>query len=726
MKHIAKYLSKQIYVLRSWIWSRNKAKEHLAGSAADAGAYLSEKATSAHRVPQFSFQPTEPEPFSGADAICSPLESIGHWYISGHLIGRLPSQSESRDRFTALGRIFATLSNAKPIRDEVTNAESVVLDSEHSVEKRLTEANDCDGFALADIWFVNSDTLRLRLSDDAAFAGLPRLVQGFQYDPNDPDHLVGVARSTLCSDMMEFVDVGLLDPYAPVLLVLSNLEGEIASVVLVPFPSLCRGGVHYGELLAEARGASYMLALQQVGRRLKYQALSRGGRAALQGIRIDLMRATGTEKIFDPALKRWLTTKLGIGIAPGYVPSFMSEAVRGYLETELRSSPIGDQDNVLYLPADAIPSLHAIFMENRALDAAELRAFVLSSDIDLTPHWLLQPPKKARSLSPCNAPIEVFPILQNARLSETVVRSEVVSDNMPTAAIRFRSLAAVIDERLLIPEARAFPSECEGRGTDAQSVSVVLDAQGDVSLLGATLEAIALQDSAPLKEVFIVCQSQFVSDAKKLADKVLPDCSRVVACLSELTHGERLNQALSQAQADLILIVGEGVILHNSETIASLVSSMRAPDIASATCPLLIPQGSKQDQFVVSAGYGVTSHVSGGDTGKLIDLSDIVTAIPGQVWPIRYNTCQLVMIRTLAWRKYGGFTRTEARSDELVTPFWVNAISDAKFHLLNGEVTASSLSLAKKDSDAFLTEAEFPVSFGEASCVSIGAWRLVP
>ena len=94
---------------------------------------------------------------------------------------------------------------------------------------------------LADGWFDGPTMLKLRFA--GGFAGVARV---FQFD--HAGALVCVAEATLAGSEADTVELRLINPLNEAVVVLSGYDGELVDSVVVPFPSLLRGGLQHGEL----------------------------------------------------------------------------------------------------------------------------------------------------------------------------------------------------------------------------------------------------------------------------------------------------------------------------------------------------------------------------------------------------------------------------------------------------------------------------------------------
>ena len=108
-------------------------------------------------------------------------------------------------------------------------------------------------------WFADRSTLRLMLAVGGdAGSGSPSLViRAYQAGPASPNDLSPVGEGVQLPPVGPvFHDLLLLDPLMPLLLELSDVEGTTLAIVLLPFPSLLPGGLHWAELKAQQTEAN--------------------------------------------------------------------------------------------------------------------------------------------------------------------------------------------------------------------------------------------------------------------------------------------------------------------------------------------------------------------------------------------------------------------------------------------------------------------------------------
>jgi len=217
------------------------------------------------------------------------------------------------------------------------------------------------GTTLLDCWFTNHGRLRTRWKSEP-----PIVVRAYQHDTSCDGKLRMVAEG-LSGTNVDCVDASLCNPYFPVLFVMSEPQGTVSETQLLAFPSLCRGGIHYSELLAiSGKPDAGRQALDPIGHGQaltdRLLALFPGDRAPLVGaLSIDLAGADGSRPLFQPDFRAWLARVARIGIG---APE-PSQRDRGgtFLASTVELSVPGTRDpsrGILILSGEMVPTVSVL------------------------------------------------------------------------------------------------------------------------------------------------------------------------------------------------------------------------------------------------------------------------------------------------------------------------------------------------------------------------------
>ena len=102
-------------------------------------------------------------------------------------------------------------------------------------------------FSWVDGWYCDSHRLRLRLAPQKYVSSLHW--QAFQWHPRCRE-LCSCGSLELGDELEQIVDIPLHDALAPLLLCAGDGGKGLAELLVLPFPSLLRHGLHHGELVA--------------------------------------------------------------------------------------------------------------------------------------------------------------------------------------------------------------------------------------------------------------------------------------------------------------------------------------------------------------------------------------------------------------------------------------------------------------------------------------------
>jgi hypothetical protein len=544
------------------------------------------------------------------------------------------------------------------------------------------------GFDFGDVWFINDRDLRARLN---APAGCTRrfVLSCYQFapairlptqQPATQRRLLRLAEQVAPRGELDFADISTSNPYLPLLFTLTTAAGAMIAATLLPFPSLCRGGAHYGELLSGSEGKDYLTALRMVSHRLLEERLSDAGPSALARIEVDLRDATGAERIFSADLRSWLDQEGGVTIAPA-APARGGEgrAVR-YLEESVTTPgpapPSAPRPFTLHLPADAIPSLRVLV--SRRLPGPNdgeqmVGAFVVAAKADGAPRWFIMPPAHAglAALQPEGG--SGFPLLLGSGSAMRAPAAEQRASHPEPllVALRFCDLSQPQTSRLVAPVA----PEAPGPLLPALSVnnksqlSVLHHVSGSPAHLEAFLESLQRQQIPAAPEVILVLAADR-SDHAAIADDLLlryfPETGRIVRQADPADRAERLHAATATAQGQFLLFVGDDVILHDARTLLTLLTLAHYERAASASCLMIASDGPRQPERMklVSGGYYRHEAFSGSDAKSIyLDACADLAALPPATWPVAANDPRISMVRSDVWRKICGSSAAEQQAD---------------------------------------------------------------
>lgn len=544
------------------------------------------------------------------------------------------------------------------------------------------------GFDFGDVWFINDRDLRARLN--APPGCIQRFVLScYQFapairlpteQPATERRLLRLAEQAAPRGELDFADISTENPYLPLLFTLTTAGGAMITATLLPFPSLCRGGAHYGELLSASDGKDYLTALRAVSHLLLEERLSNAGPPALARIEVDLRDATGAERIFSADLRSWLVQEGGVTIAPA-APARSAEgrAVR-YLEesvtTPAPAEPSATRPFILRLPADAIPSLRVLVSRQLPWphDGEQMvGAFVVAAKADGAPRWCVMPPAHPDLAAVQPEGGSGFPILLGSgnATRAPAAQQRAVHPEPLLLALRFCDLSRPQTSRLVAPVAPEAPGPLlPAVGVNYKSqLSVLHHVSGSPAHLEAFLESLQRQRIPAAPEVILVLaadRSDHAAIADDLLPRYFPETGRIVRHPERADRAERLQAAAATAQGQFLLFVGDDVILHDARTLVTLLTLAHHKRAASASCLMIATDdpGQPKRMKLVSGGYYRHEASSGSDAKSIyVGACADLAALPPATWPVAANDPRILMVRSDVWRKLSGFFATGQQAD---------------------------------------------------------------
>jgi len=531
-------------------------------------------------------------------------------------------------------------------------------------------------FRLADVWFKNEYDLSMRF-DSAGVSGKGCSVLRFYQSNPSNDHLQIQAECLLSSNEINFVDAGLLNPYYPVLITNSDPEGELKSVSILPFPSLCRGGAHYGELCAVWTDKDYMENLQKVSADLLLGMLQVEVDTpdfSLAKINTNLRGALGSERIFHRDLQIWLTRVMRIRVAAVTTTKVTNIHAHAYLKDALENTYDGATSNQidlidkrqkhgvaeLTLPPDAIPSLHALVSRKINFSTEGpviIGSFVICEQTSLEPKWQITLPQSGRDLldvQPRPATI-AYPLITGiAGKGRGRVDTNVTA--LLPSAIRFCNTTMHDDASLLMPVAPEIPAPLLQTDTHKtqkgqSSITVIVDLTNGMNPgCFALLQSLRQQTTIHALNIIAIINAVVTENEQDIGSRLqayFPGEIILAARESNIAVGS-VDVAIRRSAGDYLLFVDQGVILHDPRTLDVLCQMAGKEGVASTSCMLISdpPMDSPHKVHYYSGGM-LISHP--GDPAGCYSKIKTSTALPLLTYPVLANSTLLQMSAKATW-----------------------------------------------------------------------------
>jgi hypothetical protein len=586
---------------------------------------------------------------------------------------------------------------------------------------------------LADAWFTSGRNLRLR------FAKRTPVLRFFQWDRHAGQVVLLSEVHVQASNGL--ADVPTVNPLLPILIAASDAEGVLEGLFLLPFPSLCRGGCHHGELLA-GEGGSLMERLLALSSSLAETWLTGDqGAFTIGRIDVDLANARGSEMIFSGAMQLWLDSCFDVRCRPISGSAITDDRVRLYLEERLRgvkgkAEELSERERsasfALQLSAHAIPSLQAIVARGAPpLGPAGLGASILVDGATGKPRWLIDVARLDAKLlknqwSDGAPPPKLIPLGEPASHAGRPARTD-AGPGFALALVTCNDSAARVE--LFGSSTRLAKSGRAIRDPSAPEISVLCPYWGDERRFAAFLDSLRLQTNVTNLEIIVTGASKPKSGSslEELVRAFFPD-GQVIACDDHTLPGTRLNLMAERARSGRLLVAA-GVMLHDPSTLDVLPQIAEDEKAATVSCVLrsVVGAGTADRARLHCAGF----YPDGKEEphGVVVALARLDSPAPlaSRTHPIAANPPPLFMTRETTWQKLGGFDETLSDMATVAIDFAVRATTRGYKHLCTSAVTATVIdeAIAVTPRTISLPSTTPPLAWRDAAARSVVVRRLV-
>lgn len=479
---------------------------------------------------------------------------------------------------------------------------------------------------LSDAWFIRDATLRVHWNGRSP---VPLVIRALQWSGSKGLTAVGEG---LIAAPMEFLDLELVAPLHPVLLVFGTPEGVIVGGELLAFPSLCRGGLHYAErgalersgtTIAQADLLACSRALEEAWARL----VAGDATPLLRDIRVNVEGSDGTGPLLRKDVQDWLADILAVDLVEPNLsgtPSSRAEAyVMGSLSPSERNPALTVRSMAparLVLPHDCLPTLQLLVASSGCEVSPDVvRAASFISACDDTAMGAL-----AAVLS-ADGEFQSLVDLTDGQGFWPVLLGAVAPDNV-IAAIRREPREPTLGQ-LLQPNARSV-SIFQGDTPSARITLLIEPNSWDEKTWAACLIGLRQQVDAGLSEV--CC---YGADAAAYVDEIERALGVPTRAVPDWVT------AVQVIDAQFVMHVGKGVVLHDPRTVRHL-AHLVADGSDGASCPLLTFSNHARDWKVAIRSAGCVA-TSAGVTDFAPDVTRFwntlvpVQSLPADFWIVR-------------------------------------------------------------------------------------------
>jgi hypothetical protein len=452
----------------------------------------------------------------------------------------------------------------------------------------LGAAQLLDGAArIENAWLTADGILRLMIADHAGDAA-GWAIRAYQPDQADPAqlHLLGPA-ALLPQRGPALVECQVENQLMPLLLELSDAEGAIKEIALMPFPSLLPGGLHNAELRALQSGPNPMEAFW-VTSDLYLRELVGGPDAT--DLSVSRITRAGSGAPND-AIDQWLRAVFG----------FRTSDADG---NSLERSGGGAE---LKLPADCIPTIGSLV--SRSLSGSGTGPWLVTDSESLRPRWSV-----------------VLPASWDADGSAPVLVAA-AGDEAPSVHLAIALRAPPV------PALPTAPAPKKRRST--RKISVLLDA-ADPDRSHAAIAALSSAIGSGID--LLVRLPPHWNDFEAAIDSAWKRVDR------------DLQTAAAQAKHELLLTISDRVELADGAVLDTLATLLQGEGVASASCVLLREVSLKKQKVLQPATGGLfPAGVSFASAPSLTFAEpDVLEALPDAVYPVVANSFHLTLWRRSA------------------------------------------------------------------------------
>lgn len=518
---------------------------------------------------------------------------------------------------------------------------------------------------LADLWFESGRRLVLRFE---ATSKVGKTIDVYQGGTGLPLILI-VPEQPICG-LTPALDVPLINPFAPLLLVVKGEDGQIDAIDLIPFPSLVRGGLHHPELLIASNGADEVSVAAHLSRDLLAGWIERLDQSArcISTIEIDPAVHTGLEPILNEDLLRWLSETFGVALqlAKGgsEVPGFIREKI-----AELPSDG-GSRGHILHLPACSVPTIAALV----AVFPGDAASSTLAGGTAVA-NWSQRGPVWSVWIPPFGDTLEQLQPAGAQRFAPalTIRGRSVASEPANNIVLRF-PIAIVLREpptRVgsdspfeISPEVGELLQKAKSAGKCA--VDAVIFAESGVENQLALLESLARQEGIEVNHL-VLC-GRAGSAAPEVADALasLFDGRAEIAELAP--NAGRLEQLVAVRErlaSEKILLLGGTTVLTDARTASTLCRMLDVPEVASAGCLL---RAANPKMTPVLAGYSFSGINLLGTPTAAFDVIDPSVWLAPATYAVIANALSMLVTRREAIDRIqaAGSTGVRPENDDLL------------------------------------------------------------
>lgn len=490
-----------------------------------------------------------------------------------------------------------------------------------------------------DAWYVTDFAMRVRWQRKGEEAFAIRVFQTFA----GQGMVAALVAEAIIDNPLGLADLNLVNPYAPLLIVECEPDGAIRGASILPFPSLCRGGVHYSELLSLADGdGQEPIDILRLSHPLAIDlAMLMGGEPPLvSNILVDLRGADGTETIFKPEFQVWLSDLFSIGLLAGEVESDRDEKAAAYLKDAVETHPSQGRDGEgfrLTIRSNEIPTIGMMTARR-----SHAQANVSNGQIICAP-FIVTTPNESMAKFRVSLPQEAGAIVGMASRIMGSAAPTLVAQAKPVsppvadlvAAIRMVGERPVHDAELLIPVGiNASPSLISSDLVPI--IAVICIAKQDEAAHVAAVEALGRQNGADRISVILLGAANVTASLSIICDRYFPSRWACGMGLPDLLAG-RLDRN--------ILWIGEDIVMHDPRTVEALAAIVENDGVLTAGCAIVQSAAARRGWSTTMYDAGAVRWNAPLENERVATLRD-PSILPQAIYPVTTPVADLWMARS--------------------------------------------------------------------------------
>ncbi|UTA49544.1 hypothetical protein L1F30_08400 [Simiduia sp. 21SJ11W-1] len=589
--------------------------------------------------------------------------------------------SLSTDYIQQLVHVFARLSGVSGSNVEKTLRDAQVFGVTSTTSVKPTNSGlvaqrESDGvLKIQDLFISSQRKLKVRVATGGNFASQQVTFYLIQVsdDSTGTKECRSIVEKSNLENSLHQVEMRLINPFLPVLLLAANSDGDVIESAQLLFPSLARGGAHYAELLSFQRNTgieSYTAAVTEYSTRLAESAFIQANEGETQfKLIITGESLTGRERIFSSDVLNWFSANSNIQLSFFNNPS----PHLLYLEDKLskfKCQSVGSDEasSALMIAGDSIPTLGAVYGLTAAAigkSSAIVGGQLIVDRVANRSIYEVIPRTTAEisvDLIGSSVGLPLFFRAQNVREMGQVTSCIYTPQAL---SIKFCEVGRSAESTLIYstcPPAKPGQVAANRDASYWPSISVILsDSLKDIESLVAS---ICLQQHVNISSIYLK------SDSKKHRDSLVDLIPNDIS-LKYYDEDSQLIDLILNEKPGFVASVNAKV-LHDPRTFSQLAKSAGAENVASVTCGFVYEDSALGMQAVKS-----NICADGYEQPYKLELG-IASLLPSALLPIESNKHAVRVSCFSQWKK---LVLTEDIIAEQATPNFV--------HLIDTSLTAT-------------------------------------